>query len=118
MTMTTLKKMTAGLVAVAMLAVATPVAAQQGTVVARVQAYQTVETTVWLSAGWHRVTVDGDGDTDLDLYVSDVFGNTLAVDDDYTDYCIGNFYLPSGRFVRIQIRNLGGVWNEYALTVR
>ena len=118
MTMTAMKKMVAGILAMALLAVATPVSAQQGSVIARVQAFQTVETTVWLSAGWHRVTVDGDGDTDLDLYVSDQYGNLLAVDDDRTDYCIGRFYLASGRYVRIQIRNLGDVWNEYQLTIR
>jgi hypothetical protein len=118
MTMTTIKKAMAAVMAVALLAVAAPVSAQQGSVLARVQAFQTVETTVWLPAGWHHITVDGDGDTDLDLYVYDLQGNLLAVDNDYTDYCIGQFFLSQGRYVRIQIRNLGDVWNEYLLTVR
>ena len=118
MTMTTMKKAMAAVMAVAVLAMATPAWAQQGSVVARVQAFDTVERTVWLSAGWHRITVDGDGDTDLDLYVYDLRGNLLAMDDDFTDYCIGQFYLRSGRYVRIQIRNLGDVWNQYRLTVR
>jgi hypothetical protein len=33
-----------------------------------------------------RITVAGDGDTDLDLYVYDEFGNLVASDDDLTDY--------------------------------
>jgi hypothetical protein len=117
MTMTMIKKAMAAVMAVALLAVAAPVSAQQGSVLRRVQAFQTVETTVWLPAGSHRITVDGDGDTDLDLFIYDMRGNLLAVDDDYTDYCIGRFFLSHGRYVRIQIRNLGDVWNEYLLTI-
>ena len=113
----TIKKVMAAAMAVALLAVAQPVSAQSS-VFGRVQAFQTLSSTVWLSAGRHRVVVDGDGDTDLDLYVYDQRGRLLAVDDDLTDYCIGEFYLPAGGYVRIVIENLGSVWNEYELRIR
>jgi hypothetical protein len=61
------------------------------------------------------IRVDGDGDTDLDCYVySD--GRLVAVDDDYTDYCILDWYQRSTGPVRLEIRNLGRVYNQYVLT--
>ena len=61
------------------------------------------------------VYVDGDGDTDLDLYIYDENGNLICSDTDYTDrmYCE---WIPvwTGRF-RIEIRNLGDVYNEYLI---
>ena len=62
-----------------------------------------------------RVVVDGDGDTDLDLFVYDERGRLLAVDNDGTDYCIAEFWVPRTQTIRIEIRNLGSVWNEYTL---
>lgn len=62
-----------------------------------------------------EVSVVGDGDTDLDLYVYDENGNLICSDTDYTDvtYCS---WRPSwtGPF-RIEIRNLGNVYNAYRL---
>ena len=40
-----------------------------------------------------QVLVDGDGDTDLDLYVFDSEGNLVASDTDLTDVCLGS-WLP------------------------
>jgi hypothetical protein len=116
MTMTLIKKAMAAVLAVVLVAMASPAAAQTGRVRAVVEAFETVETTVWLPAGSHRIVVDGDGDTDLDLFVYHR-GMLVAVDDDGTDYCIGRFYLPQGGYVRIQIRNLGSIWNRYILRV-
>lgn len=63
-----------------------------------------------------EVSVVGDGDTDLDLYVYDENGNRICSDTDYTDvtYCS---WRPSwtGPF-RIEISNLGSVYNAYRLT--
>jgi hypothetical protein len=60
-----------------------------------------------------EVMVSGDGDTDLDLYVYDENGNEICRDIDYTDsmYCSWN---PrwTGPF-RLEIVNLGGIWNQY-----
>ena len=63
------------------------------------------------------VVVIGDGDTDLDLRVYDESGNLVASDTDWTDFCVV-FWTPgrSGTF-RIEIENLGDVYNAYILAV-
>jgi hypothetical protein len=61
------------------------------------------------------IRVDGDGDTDLDCYVYSG-GRLVAVDNDYTDYCILDWYQGSTGTVRLEIRNLGAVYNQYVLT--
>ena len=62
-----------------------------------------------------EVAVVGDGDTDLDLYIYDEYGNLVCDDTGYTDraYCS---WTPrwEGAF-EIEIRNLGDVYNEYRL---
>ncbi|MBR6592363.1 MAG: hypothetical protein IKK81_07075 [Prevotella sp.] len=61
------------------------------------------------------VVVIGDGDTDLDLYVYDSYGNLIARDADYTDNCVVT-WTPrwTGKF-RIKIVNRGRVYNSYVL---
>ncbi|MEO0481218.1 MAG: hypothetical protein AAF196_17250 [Planctomycetota bacterium] len=63
-----------------------------------------------------RVVVDGDGDTDLDLYIFDENGNLITSDTDLTDYCVCSWTPRWTGTFRIEIRNLGGVYNEYTLT--
>jgi hypothetical protein len=62
-----------------------------------------------------RVTVRGDGDTDLDLYIYDENGNLIAKDDDTLDVCLVSFTPRWSGSFRIVIRNLGTVYNEYVL---
>lgn len=62
------------------------------------------------------IRVDGDGDTDLDCYVYNSAGTLLAYDNDLTDYCILDWYQSSTGIVRLEIRNLGDVYNEYILS--
>jgi hypothetical protein len=61
------------------------------------------------------VTVVGDGDTDLDLYVYDSNGNLIDSDLDYTDNCVCT-WTPrwTGNFT-IKIKNRGSVYNCYLL---
>ena len=61
------------------------------------------------------VTVIGDGDTDLDLYVYDNNGNLVDSDTDYSDNCVC-VWRPrwTGKF-RIKIVNRGNVYNHYLL---
>ncbi len=61
------------------------------------------------------VTVIGDGDTDLDVYVYDNNGNLIDSDTDYTDNCVCT-WTPrwTGNF-RIKIVNRGRVYNSYIL---
>jgi hypothetical protein len=62
-----------------------------------------------------RVAVRGDGDTDLDLYVRDIYGNLIACDEGPTDTCFVS-WVPkwTGTFV-IRVVNRGYIPNEYAI---
>src|SRR5258708_7886140 len=61
------------------------------------------------------VTVSGDGDTDLDLYVYDDNGNLVAKDDDSTDQCLASWTPKwTGRFF-IVVKNRGSIYNQYRL---
>lgn len=62
------------------------------------------------------IRVDGDGDTDLDCYVYNSAGTLVAYDNDMTDYCILDWYQASTGNIRLEIRNLGDVYNEYILS--
>lgn len=61
------------------------------------------------------VIVNGDGDTDLDLYVYDENGNLMGKDIDYSDYCVVS-WTPrwTGPFT-IKIKNRGSVYNRYKI---
>ena len=61
------------------------------------------------------VTVVGDGDTDLDLYIYDNNGNLIDSDTDYSDNCVCT-WVPrwTGTF-KIKIVNRGNVYNSYLL---
>jgi hypothetical protein len=61
------------------------------------------------------VWVKGDGDTDLDCYVYDSNGYFIDSDVDSTDSCLMRWVpLRTGSF-RIEIRNLGAVYNDYVI---
>lgn len=63
------------------------------------------------------ITVSGDGDTDLDLFVYDENGNLVASDTDGTDRCRVHITPRwTGQF-RIEVENLGSVYNEYEIQV-
>jgi hypothetical protein len=83
----------------------------------RVLAYDTDTWRVWAPSGQTRVTVSGDGDTDLDCWVYDRFGRLLGSDTDSTDLCIMQFRNPTGGDLTIRIQNLGDVYNQYDLAV-
>jgi hypothetical protein len=61
------------------------------------------------------ISVVGDGDTDLDLFVYDENGNLIAFDDDLTDRCYVSFRPRWTGTFRVEVRNLGGVYNRYHL---
>jgi hypothetical protein len=63
------------------------------------------------------VLVSGDGDTDLDLYVTDENGNAICSDTDASDTMLCR-WTPAwtGNF-GVHVRNLGRVYNNYKLAV-
>lgn len=85
----------------------------------RVYAHQTAVYTKTFRAGSKaEVLVVGDGDTDLDLYVYDENGNSIASDTDYTDRCYVSFYPRwTGEFI-IKIKNRGNVYNNYCIAAQ
>ena len=64
-----------------------------------------------------RVEVRGDRDprADLDLYVYDAYGNLVAVDDDSTNFCIGQWVPNFTGVVTIRVVNHGWVYDDYNL---
>jgi hypothetical protein len=62
-----------------------------------------------------EVIVEGDGDTDLDLFVYDENWRLVASDDDSTDYCIARWTPRRTGSFHVVVENLGSVYNEYTL---
>lgn len=64
-----------------------------------------------------EVAISGDGDTDLDLFVYDEYGNLICSSQSWSDdeYCS---WIPrrTGEF-RIVVRNHGNVWNRYLMYI-
>jgi hypothetical protein len=87
--------------------------------VVRVPAYGSVTYEVTFYGGAPAgVLVEGDGDTDLDLYIYDEGGHLVASDDDDTDRCVA-LWTPrwTGKFT-IKIVNRGSVYNQATVLVR
>lgn len=83
----------------------------------RVEAYSTdVYHTRFVGGEVAVIRLQGDGDTDLDLYVYDQNGNLIARSTGYSDR-EEVAWRPrwTGTF-RIEVRNRGGIWNQYVLT--
>ena len=63
------------------------------------------------------VYVEGDGDTDLDLYVFDENANLIGKDEDDTDECLVRFTPRwTGKF-HIVVVNRGDVYNQFLLAL-
>lgn len=63
------------------------------------------------------VLVSGDGDTDLDLYITDENGNTICTDTDASDTMLCRWTPAWTGPFGIHVRNLGRVYNNYKLAV-
>lgn len=62
-----------------------------------------------------RVALNGDHDTDLDLYIYDSAGRCVAVDDDHTDVCLVSWFASATQEYTIRVVNRGSVYNEFDL---
>jgi hypothetical protein len=61
------------------------------------------------------ISIRGDGDTDLDLFVYDAQGRLVAEAIGPSDRETVQFYVPSTSTYRIVVRNLGNVWNRFGM---
>ena len=114
MTKSIIRKAAAAVVAVAILATST-VAMAQGSF-RRLYGGRTHTYTAYVVAGVPAaVTINGDGDTDLDLYVFNRFGRLVAVDNDDSDYCVVRWVPATSGMVTIRVDNLGSVFNDYVI---
>ena len=100
----------------AMLAKASAVGGPQSNLDTCVLAYGTdVYHVTFYGGELAEVAVRGDGDTDLDLFIFDEFGNLIASDIDSGDLCLVQWYPGWTGTFRIEVRNLGGVYNRYQI---
>jgi hypothetical protein len=83
----------------------------------RVEAYSSTYYTLPCWGGQITgISIDGDNDTDLDLYVYDNRGNLLARGDSYSDFEEVFVTLSRNQTLTIEVRNLGNVYNEFVIT--
>ena len=64
-----------------------------------------------------RVSIRGDGDTDLDLIIKDRYGNEVCRADGLRDVETCRFEPENTGTYHIEVRNLGNVWNRYRLSI-
>jgi hypothetical protein len=82
------------------------------------QAYQSTWLTSHFGTGeTQHFSLYGDGDTDLDLFVWDAFGNLIASAESYDDVESLSVIAFRAQILYIEVRNLGSVWNEFAICV-
>lgn len=62
-----------------------------------------------------RVIVQGEGDTNLDLFVYDPYGVEVARDTRTTGESVAYFRANAGGTYSMRVTNLGDVWNQYSL---
>ncbi len=87
-----------------------------GQTTTRVEAYDTDVFEIDFRGGETALVVlRGDGDTDLDLFVYDENDNLVAVDDDSTDQCVARWTPRWTGTFRVEVRNLGDVFNRYTI---
>lgn len=82
----------------------------------RVEANGQNNHTMYINSGQHvTVRMDGDGDTDLDLFIYDPSGNQVGSDLSGDDNELVSFTARRTGTYRVEVRNLGNVWNQYQI---
>jgi hypothetical protein len=81
-----------------------------------VRAYDTNTHVVRFAGGeLAMVVVQGDGDTDLDLYVYDENGRLVGKDVGPSDFCVVTWIPRRAGTFTIRVVNLGDVYNRYTI---
>ncbi len=65
-----------------------------------------------------EVQIQGDGDTDVDVYIYDEFGNLITRGIGLTDRELVRFFVNRTGPFRIELHNLGNVWNRVQVWTR
>ncbi|MBI1249923.1 MAG: hypothetical protein GC189_00435 [Alphaproteobacteria bacterium] len=85
----------------------------------RVEAYSSESWTLVMAPNQSsQIALQGDGDTDLDLFIDDEYGARVCSGLSFSDResCSVNGG-PMGKTMTVTVRNLGGVYNRYQLQV-
>ncbi len=64
-----------------------------------------------------NITLSGDGDSDLDLFVFDAAGNLIVKDEGLSDQAAVWVFTPTTTTIRIEVRNVGRLANLYTLSI-
>lgn len=72
---------------------------------------------VYLRPGMAEITISGDGDTDLDLYIYNGYGDLIAYSEGYSDDESVYFNVFQGGSFTVKVVNRGSVYNEYQLSI-
>ena len=84
----------------------------------RVYSHSSISYTCTLKGGEiTNIELKGDGDTDLDLYVYDMYGNLIAYDESYGDYCSASIVVYTTSKWTIKVVNRGNVYNDFVIVV-
>jgi len=62
-----------------------------------------------------NIALEGNGATNLDLYVYDQFGNLVWYDTRYGDFCEGHIWVPYSQVYTVRVVNTGSLWNVFSL---
>jgi len=62
-----------------------------------------------------EIALVGDGDTDLDLYMYDEYGNLIIADEDNSDRCYVSFTPAWTGTFKVVVKNRGNFTNDYVL---
>jgi hypothetical protein len=63
------------------------------------------------------VVLKGDGDTDLDVYVYNEYGDLVGKDEDYSDGCVVSWYVYRSASYTVKVVNRGSVYNDYSICI-
>ncbi len=100
-------------------AISVPAAAQTESY--RVEAYSEQTINLNICNPEVFISVNGDGDTDLDFVIRDSRGNTVHSDFDTTDITFTTLHRRSGvqcENFELEVTNIGGVWNRYEVSMQ
>ncbi|GAA0267908.1 hypothetical protein GCM10009127_04580 [Alteraurantiacibacter aestuarii] len=107
-----------GMLIAAGLAISAPAFAQSDSYRVEANSTQTIDLNICNPEVY--VSVRGDGDTDLDFSITNAAGSIVHSDYDLTDITFASLYRRDGvacETFKLEVRNLGNVWNRYEVTL-